>query len=144
MTTFTGDMLVKQLDDGTFDIEFVNGQPDMTNGLETMSLLATFGEDYFGNDLTNDEDEKMNSEFPGVIRRNVVTDKTKNDGTRAIEKANAFMIRKKIAKKVTVTGEIINANTIFWTVEIEAVTDETIRYFINWQQGELTRVLIDR
>lgn len=144
MTTFTGDILIKQLDDGTFDIEFVNGQPDMTNGLETMSIFATFGEDYFGNDLTSDEDEKMKSEFPEVIRRNVVTDKTKNDGTRAIEKSNAFMIRKKIAKKVTVTGEIINANTIFWTVEIEAVTDETIRYFINWQQGELTRVLIDR
>ena len=138
MTTFTGDVLVKQLDDGTFDIEFVNGQPDMTNGLETMSIFATFGEDYFGNDLTSNEAEKMKSEFPAVIRRNVVNDKTKNDGTAAIEKANAVFVTEKIAKSVTVTGEIINAFTIYWTVEIEALTDETSKYFINWQKGSLT------
>ena len=138
MTTFTGDILVKQLDDGTFDIEFINGQPDMTDGLETMSIFATFGEDYFGNDLTSNEAEKMKSEFPAVIRRAVVNDKTKNDGTAAIEKANAVFVTEKIAKSITATGEIINAFTIYWTVEIVSLIDETSKYFINWQKGSLT------
>ena len=138
MTTFTGDILVKQLDDGTFDIEFINGQPDMTDGLETMSIFATFGEDYFGNDLTSNEAEKMKSEFPAVIRRAVVNDKTKNDGTAAIEKANAVFVAEKIAKSITATGEIINAFTIYWTVEIVSLIDETSKYFINWQKGSLT------
>ncbi len=143
MTTFTGDILIIQLDDGTFDVEFVNGQIVMTNGFETTSILATFGEDYYGNDLTTDEDEKMKSEFPGIIRRNVVTDKTKNDGTAAIVKANQFMINKKIAKSIKVTGEITNAFTIIWTVEIVSLTDETSKYFINWAQGSLTISLAD-
>lgn len=139
MTIFTGDILLLELDEnGLFDVEFINGQIAMTNGLETASILATFGEDYFGNDLTSDEDEKMKSAFPEVIRRNVVTDKTKNDGTAAIEKANKFMLNKKIAKKITVTGEIINAFTIYWTVETESLTGETSKYFINWSQGTLT------
>ena len=144
MTTFTGDILILELqENGLFDVEFVNGQIAMTNGLETASILATFGEDYFGNDLTNDEDEKMKSEFPGIIRRNVVTDKTKNDGTAAIIKANQFMINKKIAKSINVTGEITNAFTIIWTVETVSLTDETSKYFINWSQGSLTIGLAD-
>ena len=140
--TYTGDIKIKQLDDGTFDIEFVNGQPDMTYGLETMSIMAVFGQDWWGNDIVATESEKMNSTFPDVIKRNVVTDKTKNDGTEAIKKSTAFMVKEKIAKKITVTGEIFSAFGIMWTIEFEALTNKTLKYFINWERGELTAGLV--
>lgn len=138
MSTYTGDILIQQQEDGTFDTPFENGQPLMTDGFETMCLLAVYGEDWWGNELTKKESEKMNSDFPGVIKRNVVTDKTKNDGTKALEKALKFMVTEKIAKKVTVTGTILSVYTIYWLIEIEALTDKTLKYFINWEKGELT------
>lgn len=140
--TYTGDILIKELDDGTIDWFFENGQPLMTNGLETMSILAVFGQDWWGNDIVRTESEKMKSTFPDVIKRNVVTDKTKNDGTEAIKKATKFMVTEKIAKSVEVTGEIFSTNGIRWLIVIEAITDETIKYFINWEHGSLTSSFI--
>ena len=140
---YTGDILIQQLDDGTHDNFWENGQPNMTNSFETFVYLACFGEDNWQNALTSDEDEKMKSEFPSIIRRNVVTDKTRNDGTKALEKALARMVTQKMAKSVTVTGEILSVFAIGWTIKIESLTDETLKYFINWEKGELTSGLVD-
>ena len=49
--TYTGDIKIKLLDDGTWDIEFKNGQPVMVQGFESMILLAIFGEDNWQNEL---------------------------------------------------------------------------------------------
>jgi len=136
--TYTGDILIQQLSDGTYDIVFQNGQPDMTDGLETLVLLAVFGSSWWGNEIVQTESEKMKSDFPDVIKRGIVSDKTKNDGTKAIEKSLAFMMKDKIAKKVTVTGEIISVYGIGWLIEIEAIKDQSIKFFINWEKGELT------
>lgn len=140
---YTGDILIQELDDGSYDIVFQNGQPDMTNGLETLSILAVFGEDWWGNDIVDSESEKMKSEFPNVIKRNVVSDKTKNDGTKAIEESLAFFVDDNIAKKVTVTGEIFSTFGIGWLIEIESITDETIKYYINWERGVLTASMVN-
>jgi len=142
MTIYTGDILITELDDGQFDIKFANGQLLMTNGLETMSLLAVFGEDWWGNGIVRTESEKMKSEVPGIIRRNVVSDKTKNDVTKAIEKTQKFMIRDKIAKSVKVTGEIFSAFGIQWLIEIASLDDDKLRYFLNWDRGSLTASII--
>ena len=139
---YTGDIKIQQLDDGTYDIVFENGQPQMTNGFETIALMAIFGQDWWGNDITNNESEKMQSTFPDVIKRNVVTDKTKNDGTQAIIKSTSFMVKEKIVKKISVTGEIFSAFGISWQIEFEALTNKTLKYFINWEKGELTAGLI--
>jgi len=138
MTIYTGDILIKQLSDGSYDLEFSNGQPSMTNGLETMSLLAVFGEDWWGNDIFPKQSEKIQSGFPEVIRRAVVNDATKNNGTKAIEKSLAFLVKEKIASKVTVEAEITNAFTIEWLIEIEALSDQSLKFYINWSKGELT------
>ena len=143
MTTFTGDLLLTQLEDNSIDIFFVNGQPSMTNGFESLVIMAAYGEDWWGNAIVRKESEKMNSKFPGVIKRNVVTDKTKNDGTQALNEAYAFVVSEKIAKAVNVEGEILSANRIQWTVEFVILTDETLKYFINWEQGVLTTGLFD-
>ena len=136
--TYTGDIKIKQLKDGTFDIEFINGQPTMTNGLETMLFLAIFGQRWWGNLTVKKESEKMKSTFPDIIKRNVVTDKVKNDGTKSIEKATDFIIKDKIAKSVLVTGEIFSAFGIKWTVEVVALNNNKIEYFLNWEKGILT------
>ena len=136
--TYTGDIKIQQLKDGTFDIEFINGQPTMTNGLETMLFLAIFGQKWWGNLTVKKESEKMRSTFPDVISRNVVTDKVKNDGTKSIEKATDFIVKDKIAKSVLVTGEIFSAFGIKWTVEVVALNNNKIEYFLNWEKGILT------
>lgn len=142
MTIYTGDILIQLDDNDDYDIIFTNGQPEMTNGLETLSILSVFGQDWWGNDIVRTESEKMKSTFPDVIRRNVVNDDTKNSGTRALEKALAFFISDNIAKKITITGEILNAFTIVWLIEIEALTDNNLKFFINWASGELTAGLV--
>lgn len=142
MTTYTGDLLIQEDIYGNYDIPFENGQPAMTNGLETYCILAVFGEDWWGNALEKSDSNKMKSEFPSVIKRNVVNDKTKNDGTKAIEKALQPALKEKIAKKITVTGEIQTSYRIAWLIEIEAVTDKSIKYYVNWEKGSLTAELV--
>lgn len=136
--TYTGDILIQQLPDGTVDMVFTNGQPDMTDGLETLVILAVFGEKWWGNEIVDTESEKMKSEFPGIIKRGVVSDKTKNDGTKAIEKVLKFLVTDRIAKKVTVTGNLFSVYGIAWLIEIESIKDKSTKYFINWEKGELT------
>lgn len=140
--TYTGDIKIQLLDDGTFDIKFENGQPQMTNGFETLVICYVFGEDWWGNALTKIESEKMQSDFPEVIKRNVVTDATRIDGIKAIEKALKPMIKEKMAKKITVEGEIISVYGIAWQAIIETLTNETLKYYINWEKGELTSDLV--
>lgn len=143
VTSYTGDLLLKYLDDeGNLDLEFTNGQPAMTNGLETLSILAVFGEDWWGNAIAKTDAEKMKSTFPEIIRRNVITDATRNDGTKALERALRFLKSEKIAKKVVVTGQILSAYGIGWEIEIESIMDKTIKYFINWEKGCLTSGLV--
>ena len=48
-----------------------------------------------------------------------------------------------MAKSVTVAGEITSVYNIAWTITIESLTDETLKYFINWEKGELTSGLVN-
>lgn len=139
---YTGDILLQENEYGNWDMNWQNGQPDMTNGLETYVFLAVFGEDYWGNALETNDIHKMKSDFPKIVRRNVVTDKTKNDGIKALEKALAPAIKEKIAGSIKITGEIQTINRIAWQIEIEATKDKSIKYYINWEKGELTANIV--
>lgn len=91
--TYTGDLLLSINTDGDWDINYINGQPEMTDGFDTAVFLSVFGDpDFWQNDLTTVDAEKYISEFPSVIARNTVTDKTLKDGTAAIEKALKWMV----------------------------------------------------
>jgi len=140
MTTYTGDILLQDTGDGDFDMLFENCQPDMTNGLETYVFLAVFGEDWWGNGIVKKESEKMKSTFPAVIRRNVVSDKTKNDGIKALEKAMEGAKTEKIAKSINVTGEIQTANRIAWQIDIEKPDGENEGYLINWNTWDVANL----
>jgi hypothetical protein len=135
--TFDGDLLLS-LDPVTleWDIKYQNGQPIMTDGLETCLLLAIFGSNPVQNGMITDPAERFDSTFPAVIARATVTDETKNNGTAALEKALAFLVSEGIASAVRVSGAITSAYRITWTIEIDSPTGG--RYTINWDKGSLT------
>ena len=133
--TYTGDLLLLLDDNGDWDINYINGQPEMTDGFDTEVMLAIFGEpDFWQNDLTNDPAEKYISEFPNLIKDAKITDKTLKDGIEALKKALSFMVDKGEADSVDVTGEFISVYGIGWIVEISRPTTET-RFNINWDKG---------
>jgi hypothetical protein len=136
--TFTGDVLVSY-DPITeqVDIAYQNGQPVMTDGFETCVMLAVFGRPNVQNGMIENPSERYDSEFPSVIDRATVSDETRENGIKAIEKALAFLVKERIASSVIVTGHILSAVAIGWNVEIVAPAGTT-RYAINWEKGALT------
>ena len=133
--TYTGDLLLLLDDNGDWDINYINGQPEMTDGFDTEVMLAIFGEpDFWQNDLTNDPAEQYISEFPKLIKDAKVTDKTLKDGIETLKKALSFMIDKGEVQSIDVTGEFISVYGIGWIIEISRSVAET-RFNINWEKG---------
>lgn len=133
--TYTGDVLILLDENGDWDINYINGQPEMTDGFDTEVMLAIFGEsDFWQNDLTDDPAEQYISKFPELIKDAKVTDKTLKDGIEALKKALSFMVDKSEAQSIEVTGEFISVYGIGWIVEISRPTAET-RFNINWDKG---------
>ena len=133
--TYTGDLLLLLNDDGDWDINYINGQPEMTDSFDTEVMLAIFGEpDFWQNDLTNDPAEQYISEFPALIKDSNVTDKTLKDGIEAIKKALKYMVDKGEAQSIDVTGEFLNVFGIGWIIVIER-PEKTSRFDINWEKG---------
>jgi len=133
--TYTGDLLLLLDENGDWDINYINGQPEMTDGFDTEVMLAVFGElDFWQNDLTNDPAEQYISEFPALIKKANVSDKTLKDGIEALKKALLFMVDKDEAQSIEITGEFLNVYGIGWIIKISRPTAET-RYNINWQKG---------
>jgi hypothetical protein len=88
MATYTGDLLLVLNQNGDWDLEYINGQPRMTDGFETAVMLSVFVEpDFWQNDLTNIVAEKYISEFPEVIKNGRVDNDTLNDGISALKKS---------------------------------------------------------
>ena len=142
MTTYTGDILIVQTKEGDFDIEFLNGQPVMTDSFDTSIMYAVFGDsDTWQNLIAKNENEKMKSEFYKTISRATVSDETRNNGTESLKSALKYLIDIGASSKINVTGEIVSVFAIVWNIEIFRPNDVTIKYFINWEKGiiELTR-----
>ena len=123
---------------GEIDMQYKNGQPKMTRGLETCLLLSIFGEDCALNGMTTDTNEKFTSTFPEVIRRKRVSESVKNDGIKAIERSLAYMVQERMASNVSVTGTILGVHAIGWGIEITAPDGTGRRYELNWINGGLT------
>jgi phage gp46-like protein len=132
--TYTGDIQL-QYNNGDWDLLFVNGQPCMTDGFDTAVLLSIFGEpDTWQNGLTVKPEEKYISEFPRLIDRANVTDKTLKDGIQAIKKALQWMIDFDAAESIDVSGGVLSVYGLYWTVEIDK-GGITSRFTINWEKG---------
>lgn len=138
--TYTGDLKLILNDDLDWDINYINGQPEMTDGFETQDLLAVFGEpDFWQNDLTTDPNEQYISEFPAVILNGRVDDKTLKAGIAAIKKALQFKITTNQAETIKVTGGVLNVFGLYWVIEI---TKGGIigKYTINWDRGTVSLI----
>jgi len=138
--TYTGDLKLILNDDLDWDINYINGQPEMTDGFETQDLLAVFGEpDFWQNDLTTDPNEQYISEFPAVILNGRVDDKTLKAGIAAIKKALQFKITTNQAETIKVTGGVLNVFGLYWIIEI---TKGGIigKYTINWDRGTVSLI----
>ena len=140
--SYEGDILLQINEEtGLFDIGYDSDSYvdiTMTDGLETLVILSVFGEKNWQNAITERDSERLISEFPDVVSRGTVSDKTKNDGTEAIKNALAFMIPDSVAQKITVTGEILNVFGIGWSIGIERKeSDEILKYSILWEKQQL-------
>ena len=138
--TYTGDLKLILNDDLDWDINYINGQPKMTDGFETQDMLAVFGEpDFWQNDLTTDPNEQYISEFPAVILNGRVDDKTLKAGIAAIKKALQFKITTNQAETIKVTGGVLNVFGLYWIIEI---TKGGIigKYTINWDRGTVSLI----
>lgn len=132
---FEGDVLISQFDGANYDIQFVNGQPSMTGIFDNLIFFYVFGEDSPYNEVANNENEKMKSEFPEIVARATVTDNTLSRGTDAIKKALSPLIELLIASTVEVFGKIISVHRMGWQIEISAPDGESSKYFIVWDKG---------
>ncbi len=137
--TYTGDINIIQNSSGDYDIEYTNGQPAMTDGLETTVMLAIFTEpDTWQNDLAESENEKFVSTFPEVIQNGTVSDDTLNDGIESLKDALSYLLKINAVDDIIVTGEVLSVNGLGWIIELTRPTGESSKYQINWDKGELT------
>ena len=135
MTEFEGDVLISQFDGKNYDIFFNNGQPTMIKRFDNLIFFYVFGEDSPYNETANNENEKMQSEFPEIIKRTTVTDNTLSRGSDAIKKALAPLLALSIASTIEVFGKIISAHRMGWQIEIKSPDAETSKFFIMWDKG---------
>ena len=136
--TFTGDLLISLNTEDDWDLNFILGQPIMTDGFETAVIMAVFGEpDFWQNDLTDDPSEKYISEFPEIIRNGKVNDDTLKAGTAALKKALQFMIDINAAESVEVIGSVLSVFGLCWIIDIDK-GGIISRFEINWDKGILT------
>ena len=136
--TFTGDLLISLNTEDDWDLNFILGQPIMTDGFETAVMLAVFGEpDFWQNDLTDDPNEKYISEFPSIIKNGKVNDDTLKAGTAAIKKALQFMIDINAAESVEVISSVLSVFGLSWEIDIDK-GGIVSRYEINWDKGILS------
>ena len=137
-STYTGDLLISLNADGDWDLNYINGQPCMTDGFDTAVMLAVFGEpDFWQNDLTNNPNEKYISHFPEVMKNGKVNDITIKNGIEAIKRSMKFMIDSGAASEVNVTGGVLSVFGLYWIIETVR-GNITSKYIINWDKSLLS------
>lgn len=133
--SYTGDIKILQNDGGDWDIDFLNGQPFMTDGFDTSIFLSLFtSPDTWQNGLTTQPDEQFISEFPEIIGRNTINDNTLKNGIQAIKRSLDWMITDGAAQEITVTGGAVSVYALYWQIDIIQGNIST-RYTVNWNKG---------
>ncbi len=132
--TWYGDLRIQFSDDGDWDFNFTNGQPDMTEGLDSAVLLSIFAEADWQNAIASSTSAEYHSEFPALIERASVTDETIINGVNAIKAALDWMITDEVAETIDVSGEAFSTMGIKWTIEINR-GNITSKYTVNWDNG---------
>jgi len=137
MTTanYKGDVRLVIDNDGDFDINLQNGQPEMTEFIDTLSYLYLFGVDSWYNEIVTEESEKMKSRFPEFIKTANVSDETIAEGRIYIIEALQPLVDQNIAKKIDADGDIVSVYAIQWVIEIERFDGQNSKYSLTWEKG---------
>jgi len=135
MITYKGDIKLITDIDGDIDINLQNGQPEMTEFIDTFVYLLVYGEDSWYNGIVTEEAEKMKSRFPELLRHANVSDETIADGIAYITEALQPLLSQQIASNVYVYGDIISVYGIRWAVNIERFDGSGSKYSILWDRG---------
>ncbi len=135
-----GDIKIQRIESGdnagNYDIVFSNGQPDTTSGFDTCVFLAVYGDkNTWQNAIARNESEKIISDFPQIIAQGTVSEKTKNDGVQALQKALKFLKDIKAVKEISVTGRITNVYMIEWEVEMIRNNNESEQYSLRMNKS---------
>lgn len=144
--SFEGDVLLFNTPDGG-EINFVNGQPEMTGGFETMIFLCLFGgnlEDdgladnkktWWGNLNIDNPEHRYISRFQNLARGLPLT----SGNLRQLEDAalsdlNVFKTSK-IAEEISAVASIPARNRLKLAVEVNSAAGENsaVEFLINWQ-----------
>ena len=133
--TYKGD--IKIVTDSDYDnvINIQNGQPEMTEFIDTLVLMYVYGVDSWYNGIVNTEPEKMKSEIPEYLKTANVSDETISDMIVLFGKALQPLIFTKIAKSVNASGEIVSVYAIKWNVLIERFNGYNAKYSFIWDKG---------
>jgi len=114
---FQGDPRIILTEDGS-TLRFKGGQPVMDGGLENVPLILLFtAEGWAGNDLFDDPNQKIGSDFEEVASR-AITISSLNDTREAAERALAPMIASNLASKIDVTVTNPSSRNLKMTVLI--------------------------
>lgn len=143
---FEGDVLLFNTADGG-EINFVNGQPEMTAGFETAIFLSLFGgnfEDdglagnkktFWGNLAENNISRKYISRFQNLMRGIPLT----SGNLRRLEQAALADLEwfktEKMAGEILVTGSVPARNRLKMIIDVNSPQGESahVEYLLNWQ-----------
>jgi len=143
---FEGDILLLNTPDSG-EISFVNGQPEMTGGFETMIFLCLFGgniEDdglagnkktWWGNIEENEICRKYISRFQNLAGRIPLI----SGNLRRLEQAALVDLEcfktEGIAEEILVTASIPALNTLKLVVNVNSASSQSaqVEFLLNWQ-----------
>lgn len=135
---FQGDPAVKITENGA-TMEFKGGQPIMDQGLENAAQISLFTKrGYWGNTLTQDENEKIGSDFEQI--RPVIDIETINDYTDDARVALQWMKTVGLASKIDINVtnprlDLISTSVLIYPPGVDTLTELLfIKNGLNWLQ----------
>lgn len=97
---FQGDLKVFLTEQGA-DMKFVGGQPTMDRGWENAVIFSLFTRSWVGNDLFDDPNQKLESDFEETASRPITLSNI-SDVEKSAESALAWMLDTGVADEIIV------------------------------------------
>lgn len=130
---FDGDLLLSTSDTGDIDIKISNGQPVMTSGLENAAFLSIFCKEWWGNAVTDDDNEKLDSNFESVMSKNLLN-ATRLEAEELAISALRWMESSGMVKKITISSKILSIKNLGISILFEQPdSSSNTRFRINWE-----------
>lgn len=117
---------------GDYDLEIVDGQPIMDEGLENAVTLSLFcSSDWWGNAIAGDVGA-TGSVFESLLSR-TLTNKTRQDAEAVARSALAWLVDQGIAESVDAVATVPAIGMLGLTITIKQPSRTiSFRYSINW------------